>query len=139
MADNKAENKVAATLESLFGGMDKFMSSKKVVGEVVKIDDKIIIPFIDVSYGVGAGAWDKTGKNGAAGAMSGKMNPTSVLVISDSGMKVLPLNPEQSVVSKIIDFVPELIDKLTKSDKKDEKLEEVIDEIKEKEEKEVKE
>lgn len=134
-----AENKVATTVESLFGGMDKFMSSKTVVGEVVHIQDKIIIPFVDVSFGVGAGAWDKTGKNGAAGAMSGKMNPTSVLVISDTGMKVLPLNPEQDLVSKIIDFVPELIDKFTKSDKKDAALDETLEDVKEKEEKTIKE
>lgn len=133
MEEIMAENKLSTTVESLFGGMDKFMSSKTVVGEVVHVEDKIIIPFIDVSFGVGAGAWEKTGKNSAAGALGGKMTPTSVLVISESGAKMLPVNPKQDAVSKIIDLVPEVIDKFTK--KKDESVEEAIKDIKESEEK----
>ena len=134
-----SENKLGTTVESLFGGMDKFMSSKTVVGEVVHIQDKIIVPFIDVSFGVGAGAWDKSGKNSAAGALGGKMTPSSVLVISENGMKMLPVNPSQDIVSKIIDFVPEVIDKFTKSGdkKKDRDVEEAIKDIKDAEEKSV--
>lgn len=134
-----SENKLGTTVESLFGGMDKFMSSKTVVGEVVHIQDKIIVPFIDVSFGVGAGAWDKSGKNSAAGALGGKMTPSSVLVISEDGMKMLPVNPSQDIVSKIIDFVPEVIDKFTKSGdkKKDSDVEEAIKDIKDAEEKSV--
>ncbi|MCI6017614.1 MAG: sporulation protein [Clostridiales bacterium] len=134
-----SENKLGTTVESLFGGMDKFMSSKTVVGEVVHIQDKIIVPFIDVSFGVGAGAWDKSGKNSAAGALGGKMTPSSVLVISENGMKMLPVNPSQDIVSKIIDFVPEVIDKFTKSGdkKKDSDVEEAIKDIKDAEEKSV--
>ena len=134
-----SENKLGTTVESLFGGMDKFMSSKNVVGEVVHIQDKIIVPFIDVSFGVGAGAWDKSGKNSAAGALGGKMTPSSVLVISENGMKMLPVNPSQDIVSKIIDFVPEVIDKFTKSGdkKKDSDVEEAIKDIKDAEEKSV--
>ena len=134
-----SENKLGTTVESLFGGMDKFMSSKTVVGEVVHIQDKIIVPFIDVSFGVGAGAWDKSGKNSVAGALGGKMTPSSVLVISENGMKMLPVNPSQDIVSKIIDFVPEVIDKFTKSGdkKKDSDVEEAIKDIKDAEEKSV--
>ena len=103
------------------------------------IQDKIIVPFIDVSFGVGAGAWDKSGKNSAAGALGGKMTPSSVLVISENGMKMLPVNPSQDIVSKIIDFVPEVIDKFTKSGdkKKDSDVEEAIKDIKDAEEKSV--
>ena len=134
-----SENKLGTTVESLFVGMDKFMSSKTVAGEVVHIQDKIIVPFIDVSFGVGAGAWDKSGKNSAAGALGGKMTPSSVLVISENGMKMLPVNPSQDIVSKIIDFVPEVIDKFTKSGdkKKDSDVEEAIKDIKDAEEKSV--
>lgn len=57
-----AENRLSTTVASMFDGMDKFMSSKTVVGDVVHIKDKIIVPLIDVSFGVGAGAWDKVKK-----------------------------------------------------------------------------
>lgn len=77
-----AENRLSTTVASMFDGMDKFMSSKTVVGDVVHIKDKIIVPLIDVSFGVGAGAWDKAEKGSAAGGLGGKMSPAAVLVIS---------------------------------------------------------
>ena len=40
-----AENRLSTTVASMFEGMDKFMSSKTVVGDVVHIKDKIIVPF----------------------------------------------------------------------------------------------
>lgn len=131
-----AESKISTTVQSMFNGMDKFMSSKTVVGEVVHIKDKIIVPLIDVSFGVGAGAWEKNDKNSAGGGLGGKMSPTSVLVISSDGIKMVPVNPPQDTITKIIDLVPEVINKFTKGSKKDDSdMDDVIDDIKESEEK----
>lgn len=40
------------------------MSTKTVVGEATKIDDTIIVPLVDVSFGVGAGASCNGSKDG---------------------------------------------------------------------------
>ena len=123
-----AENKLSTTVASLFDGMDKFMSSKTVVGDVVHIKDKIIIPLIDVSCGVGAGAWDKTDKGSAAGGLGGKMSPAAVLVISDDGVKMVPVSRSQDVVSKVIDMVPDIINKFTKGSDRDD-TEEIVEDV----------
>ena len=82
MADNSFVN----TVESLFKGMDSFMTTKTVVGEAIKVDENTtILPLVDVSFGVGAGAFsneDKKSNNGGGG-MSGKMTPSSVLIIQN--------------------------------------------------------
>ena len=41
---------------SLLKGMGSLLSSHTVVGEPSKIDDTLIVPLVDVSFGVGAGA-----------------------------------------------------------------------------------
>ena len=46
-----ADNHFDSTVEALFKGMDHFVTTKTVVGEAVKIDDAIILPFVDVSCG----------------------------------------------------------------------------------------
>ena len=61
------ESKFTTTVESLFKGMDSFISAKTVVGDVVTVNDTIIVPLVDVSFGVAAGAWEKTDKNSAGG------------------------------------------------------------------------
>lgn len=126
-----SEKKLGTTVSALFDGMDKFMSSKTVVGEVVHIQDKIIVPLIDVSFGVGAGAWEKTDKNSTAGGLGGKMTPKSVLVISKDGIKMVPVDQPQDALTRIIDLVPEVIQKFTKSDAdEDDDISDTIDEIK---------
>ena len=52
MAENK--NNFDATVASLFKGMDSFVSAKTVVGDAVTVNDTIILPLVDVSFGVGA-------------------------------------------------------------------------------------
>ena len=51
-----AENNFGYTVESLFNGMTNFMTTKTVVGEAIHIGDTIILPLVDVSFGMGAGA-----------------------------------------------------------------------------------
>lgn len=69
------------TVESLFKGMDSFITTKTVVGDAVHIGDTIILPLVDVSFGVGAGAFIQDKKNNGAGGMGGKITPSAVLVI----------------------------------------------------------
>ena len=54
MADNN--NGINSVMESLLKGANALMSTKTVVGEATKIDDTIIVPLVDVSFGVGAGS-----------------------------------------------------------------------------------
>ena len=105
------ESKFQTTVESLFKGMDSSISAKTVVGDVVTVNDTIIVPLVDVSFGVAAGAWEKTDKNSAGGGMGGKVKPSAVLVISNGVTKMIPVKQPQDAVSKIIDLVPEVVNK----------------------------
>ena len=50
------ENNFKDTVNSLFKGLDAFISAKTVVGEAIHVGDTIILPLVDVSFGVGAGS-----------------------------------------------------------------------------------
>ena len=114
-----SDNNFNTTVESLFKGMDSFLSTKTVVGDAVRIDDgTIILPLVEVSFGVGAGAFAGEKKNNAGGGLGGKITPSSVLVLQNGSSKVVNVR-EQDSVSKILDMVPDLINKFTKGKKKD--------------------
>ena len=66
MADK--ENQFQGVVESLLKGMDTVLSTKTVVGEATKIGDTIILPLVDVTFGVGAGAGNNSEKKSASGA-----------------------------------------------------------------------
>lgn len=120
------------TVESLFKGMDSFISAKTVVGDAVKVNDTIILPLVDVSFGVGAGAFGGEKKNNAGGGMSGKLSPSAVLVIQNGATKLVNIK-NQDTITKLLDMVPELINKFTgKEDKKvkdDHEIDEAIENV----------
>ena len=94
-------------VNSLINGLSGFFSTKTVVGEPKKIDDTIIIPLVDVT---GASTGEK--KNGGGGGVGGKMSPSSVLVISNGVTKLVNIR-NQDAVTKMLDMVPDLINKFT--------------------------
>ena len=110
MAENK--NDFNETVASLFKGMDSFLSAKTVVGEAVHVNDTIILPLVDVSFGVGAGAFAGDKKNNAGGGMGGKMSPSAVLVIQNGATKLVNIK-NQDTVTKILDIVPDVVDRIT--------------------------
>ena len=60
--------------------------------------------------GTGATTGDK--KNGGGGGVGGKMTPSSVLVISKGVTKLVNIR-NQDAVTKLLDMVPDLVNKFT--------------------------
>lgn len=112
------ENKFADNVQALFKGMEHFVTAKTVVGDAIHIDDTIILPLMDISFGAAAGAGVSDKKNSGTGGMGGKISPAAVLVIKDGVTKVINIK-NQSVATKIMDLVPDVINKFSemKSDK----------------------
>ena len=106
--NNTFEKKV----ESLFKGMDGFITTKTVVGDAIHIGDTIILPLVDVSFGVGAGAFSGEKKNNAGGGMGGKITPCSILVMQNGTTKLINVK-NQDAMTKVLDMVPDIINKFT--------------------------
>lgn len=110
-----SENNFDSTMAALFKGMDGFITSKTVVGDAIKFPDgTTILPLVDVSFGAGAGAFKNDGKkkNNGVGAMSGKITPSSVLVIKDGNVRLVNIK-NQDTITKLLDMIPDLTNKFT--------------------------
>lgn len=107
------------TVDALFQGMNGIVSSKTVVDDAIHIGDTIILPLIDVSFGVGAGAFNGDKKEKGAGGLGGKMTPCAVLVIQNGKTKLVNIK-NQDTMTKILDMIPDAIDKFSSG--KDEKM-----------------
>ncbi len=120
MVDNSFTN----TVESLFKGMDSFITTKTVIGDAVRFEDgTIVLPLVDVSFGVGAGAFadDSTAgakKNSGGGGMGAKIQPSAVLVIKDGNSRLVNVK-NQDGLTKLLDMVPEFVDKFKKKEDED--------------------
>ena len=104
------ENNFKDTVNSLFKGLDSFISAKTVVGEAIHVGDTIILPLVDVAFGVGAGAFEGDKKSNGGGGMTGKMSPSAVLVIQNGTTKLVNIK-NQDAITKAIDMAPDLINR----------------------------
>ena len=118
-----AENNFNSVMDSLLKSVDTVLSTKTVVGEAKQIGDTIILPLVDVSFGIGAGASLQDKKNGAAGGVTGKMTPSAVLVIRNGHTKLVNIK-NQDTLTKILDMVPDIVDRFTTKDESSMKEEE---------------
>lgn len=122
-----ADNNFKGTVEALFQGMDGVVSSKTVVGDAIHIGDTIILPLVDVSFAIGVGAFNGDKKEKGAGGLGGKMTPSAVLVIQNGHTKLVNVK-NQDTITKILDMVPDVIDKFS-SNKEDKMTEEDVMDI----------
>jgi uncharacterized spore protein YtfJ len=111
------ENNFNQTVDTLFQGMDGFISTKTIVGEPINVNGVLIIPLADVQFGVGAGAFvSQDGKSNAGGGLTGKVSPSAVLVIQNGNAKLVNVKNQDTVVKildMIPDLIPEIVDKIT--------------------------
>ncbi len=115
MADSN--NNFKSTVEALFKGMDAVVSSKTVVGDAIHINDTIILPLVDVSFGIGAGSSSADKKEKGMGGIGGKMSPIAVIVIQGGKTKLVNVK-NQDTITKILDMVPDVVDRFTGKDER---------------------
>ncbi|MCR5119918.1 MAG: GerW family sporulation protein [Lachnospiraceae bacterium] len=106
-----AENNISNVVESFMKDIDHVVGSKTVIGTPATVGDATIIPLVDVSFGVAAGAGARDKKNSGIGGMSAKVSPSAVLVIQNGHTKLMSVKSTDSV-GKIADLIPEIIDKV---------------------------
>ena len=108
---------LSQSFDSLFGKLENFVTTKTVVGDAITMGDVIIVPLVDVSFGVGAGAGEGTEASGASGGGGGggagaKITPSAVLVINGGNVQLVNVK-EQDSISKLIDLAPGVINKIS--------------------------
>ena len=126
-----SNNNFNSTVAALFQGMDGVISSKTVVGDAIHVGDTIILPLIDVSFGIGAGSFNAEKQEKGAGGLGGKMSPSAVLVIQNGRTKLVNIK-NQDTMTKILDLIPDVIDRFeNRKEKKvtEEDINELLDDV----------
>lgn len=113
--------------ELMNAAMDKvrlMADANTVVGEPIVAGEVTLIPISRVSIGVGVGGSDFVSKNqkrpeadscfgGGTGAGM-NIDPIAFLVVRGDTVRVLPmLPPADGALGRVVDMVPELVDKVT--------------------------
>lgn len=114
---NPLNELMKTTMDHLKGVTD----ANTIIGAPIHADGVTLIPVSKLSVGVGSGGAEFSTKNQAAGngnfgggsAASAKLEPVAFLVVQNGGVKLLPVNANPSSLIKVVDTVPEVVDKVT--------------------------
>jgi sporulation protein YtfJ len=98
------------------------MDANTVVGKPIEAGGVTVIPVCKISIGYGSGGSDFAQKNqkpdrdnafGGGAGMGVNITPISFLVIRDGNVRMVSLDqPESTAVERVIELVPEVVDKV---------------------------
>ena len=126
-------NNLSELMRSTMEKIHEMVDTNNIVGQpIVTPDGVTLIPISKVSFGFGGGGGEYGKSTQGFGGGSGggvKIDPVAFLVIKDGITRVMPVAvPPASTVDRVIDMVPEVMDKVEKYfDKK--KAKEPVEEI----------
>ncbi|MCD8300947.1 MAG: GerW family sporulation protein [Clostridiales bacterium] len=113
MAEVNSNGTFQKTVDALMKDMDGFISSSTVIGEPVNIEGAIILPLVDVTFGMAAGAFIAEKKKNSGGGVGAKISPSAVLVIKDDVVKMVSVKSQDGIM-KLIDMIPDFVNKFMK-------------------------
>lgn len=120
-----AANPIEGLMNEAMGKLQHMIGANTVIGEPITTPDgATVIPVSKVSFGFGAGGSEFTAKSNAetaekpmfGGASFGgaSVKPVSFLVIKDDCIRLIPVSESMSAAEKIVDMIPELLNKFNK-------------------------
>lgn len=128
-AENSKRHLLNDLMQSTMDRIREMVDTNTIVGQPITTPDGVtLIPISKVSFGFGSGGADygKTTpkENFGGGSAAGvRIDPVAFLVIREGNTRVLPVAvPPATTVDRVIDMVPDLLEKVEKYlDKKEEK------------------
>ena len=126
------EHPIEGLMLTAMNSIQDMVDVNTIVGEPIETSNNVvIIPISKVSFGFAAGGSEFNGETvdeytkrdkeeeiqyrlpfGGGSGAGVSINPVAFLVVQESGVKLLPVD-HSSAIDKLIDYVPDLMDKLT--------------------------
>ena len=116
--NNSLSELISTTMEHVRTMAD----ANTIIGTPIQAEGVILIPVSRMSFGVAGGGTEFSTKKQPAGdnsfgggsGASAKLEPVAFLVVKEGSVKLLPVAPPPATtVDRVIDTVPEVVDKVT--------------------------
>ncbi len=107
--------KVDELMKTVTEEVANMISTKTVIGEHIKVEDRTIIPVTKVSFGFGTGGGEGKGKSGDEGSGGGggggaMIEPIAFIVVSKEDVQLLTIKGK-GVISQLADVIPDIMEK----------------------------
>lgn len=113
------ENKVESVLNGAMDGLKNLVDVDTVIGDPIKIsEDLTLIPISKITCGFASGGsgFGSDPQNEHFGGGAGgcvKVSPICFIVVRGDNVRMLPISDSVNGLDKLIDYLPEAVDKIT--------------------------
>jgi len=94
---------VEELMQEVVEQLEKLVTTRTIVGEPITVAGKTVIPISKVSFGFGSAGGEGKGA---------KIEPVAFLLVSEDEVKLLPATGKGIDIGKIVEAVPEVVDKI---------------------------
>ncbi len=114
MSEKSTENLMDKTIEKI----KSMVQADTIIGAPITVGSVTLIPVSKVTYGFAAGGSDFPSKQpntelfGGGGGAGITIMPVAFLSISGTQVKMLPVNPPITTADRIVEMVPEAVDRI---------------------------
>ncbi|MBK9579735.1 MAG: sporulation protein [Fibrobacterota bacterium] len=106
---------VAETLDTVLDKVRSLVQAESVVGKPISAPDgTIIVPVCRVTVGFGGGGGSQNGKESVGTGAGAVVTPVAFLVLRPDRTDLIPLDRDSWQFGKLMDFVPDLVEKFRK-------------------------
>jgi len=107
---------VSEILDIMLGKIETMAQAKTILGEPVKLGERLVIPVVKISVGFGAGGGENKQEEKAANAGGGggggfSISPVGFIVMEGEKTAFLPV--KQKSVGSLIEMIPTLLEKVS--------------------------
>lgn len=119
--EQEKKNSLGELMKITMEHIKTMADANTIIGAPIKAEGVTLIPVSRMSFGMGGGGTEFTTKQypnqnfGGGSAASAKLEPVAFLVVREDGsVKLLPVAPPPATtVDRVIETVPEVVDKVT--------------------------
>lgn len=119
--EQEKKNSLSELMKTTMDHIKTMADANTIIGTPIHAEGVTLIPVSRMSFGVGGGGTEFTTKQspnqnfGGGSAASAKLEPVAFLVVREDGsVKLLPVAPPPATtVDRVIETVPEVVDKVT--------------------------
>ncbi|MBN1773013.1 MAG: hypothetical protein JXB32_17225 [Deltaproteobacteria bacterium] len=128
-------DQIAQMMELVSTKLAELARSDLVVGDPIELGPVTVVPLTQVGVGIGGGGGEgegamahhgakrpggappfEHGKGTGGGAGGGaKIRPVAVIIFAPDGVRVEPIPDRKGVLDKLMDYIPELIERVHKT------------------------
>ena len=118
--EQEKKNSLGELMKITMEHIKTMADANTIIGAPIQAEGVTLIPVSRMSFGMGGGGTEFTTKSGApkegfGGGSAAKLEPVAFLIVREDGsVKLLPVAPPPATtVDRVIETVPEVVDKVT--------------------------